>query len=133
MVCVYCSNETYVVNSRHQKKLNQVWRRRQCRHCQAVFTTLETLSTTQALRVTKNQQLEPFSRDKLLFSVHDSLRHRPTALTDASALTDTILSRLYSQFDEATISPEHIIQTVYTVLSNFDAAAATHYQAFHPI
>lgn len=131
MVCIYCSSRTQVTNSRHQKQLNRVWRRRQCLSCHAVFTTLEGVDTIQAFRVSKQKRMEPFSRDKLLLSIHDSLRHRKTAATDATALTNTILSRLQNQLSDAVVAPEQIIQATLETLSNFDSAAASHYRAFH--
>lgn len=132
MVCVYCKSTTQVVNSRHQKRSNQIWRRRRCSSCQAVFTTLEAADTEQAFRVAKQNHLEPFSRDKLLLTIHDSLRHRKTAQTDATALTDTVLGKLYPQFTNGVIEPKKITEITLGVLKNFDQAAATHYQAFHP-
>ena len=131
MVCVYCESRTQVINSRHQKRTNNVWRRRQCVSCRAIFTTLEGTDTGQAFRVVKLNKLEPFSRDKLLLSIHDSLRHRKTAVSDASALTNTILSRLHAQLVDAVIAPEQIAQTSLDVLNKFDSVAATHYRAFH--
>jgi transcriptional regulator NrdR family protein len=85
----------------------------------------------QAFSVTSQDHLEPFSRDKLLLSIHDSLKHRKTATNDASALTSTILSSLRNQLSDAIIPTEQIAQAAYEVLSNFDTAAASHYQAFH--
>jgi len=133
MVCIYCGNPTSVVNSRHQKKANQVWRRRKCAVCQAIFTTLEGVDATQALRVHKDTHFEPFSRDTLLLSIYDSLRHRKTAVTDATALTGTVLSRLYPLIQDATLEKDAIAEITTAILDNFDKAAATHYQAFHPV
>lgn len=95
MVCIYCNSETQVHNSRHQKRANQVWRRRKCLGCQAIFTTLEAVDTSQALSLRRKTHLQPFSRDTLLLSIYDSLRHRPTAVNDASALTATAIGLLY--------------------------------------
>jgi transcriptional repressor NrdR len=133
MVCVYCGSTTRTVNSRHQKRLNQVWRRRRCTECGAIFTTLEAVDTNLALGLRSGTHFEPFSRDKLLLSVHDSLKHRKTALEDALALTGTIMSRLYPHVQDASLSREILIKTALDVLTHFDKAAATHYQAFHPI
>jgi transcriptional repressor NrdR len=132
MVCIYCGGETRVVNSRHQKKANQVWRRRQCLVCKAIFTTLEAVDATQALRVQDNKRFEPFSRDKLLLSIYDSLRHRKTATADATALTNTILSQLYPQIENALLERDGIVEISAAVLERFDKAAATSYRAFHP-
>jgi transcriptional repressor NrdR len=132
MVCVYCSSETQVINSRHQKKANQVWRRRKCLQCGAIFTTIEATDTTQALRLRRKTRLEPFSRDTLLLSVYDSLKHRRTASTDATGLTTTILGLLYPLATETVIERDVVVELVTQVLKRFDKAAAVHYQAFHP-
>ncbi len=77
--------------------------------------------------------LEPFSRDKLLLSVYDSLRHRKTALSDAEGVTNTILGTLYKQLTDAVVDRDRVVRIVYVTLSRFDKVAATHYQAFHPL
>lgn len=132
MVCVYCGSDTQVINSRHQKRLNHVWRRRKCRFCKAIFTTTETADTTSALRVRTTGSLEPFLRDNLLMSVYDSLRHRKTALTDATELTATILSNVYDLADNGVVDREAIVTVTTAVLERFDKVAAVHYKAFHP-
>lgn len=132
MVCIYCAHDTSVINSRHQKRLNQVWRRRKCSACGAVFTTTESIDLSGALRVRRVAALEPFSRDTLLFSVYDSLKHRKSAIQDATALTSTIIATLHP-LAEATVVDRDVITTVTTsILERFDKIAATHYAAFHP-
>ena len=133
MVCIYCSAETQVINSRHQKKANQVWRRRRCLSCRAVFTTNEVTDPTQALRIRRKTQLEPFSRDTMLLSIYDSLKHRKTASSDASGLTATVMSMLYPLAVDTVLDREVVIELVGQVLARFDKAAAVHYQAFHQI
>ena len=130
--CIYCSSDTKVTNSRLQKRLNHVWRRRKCLSCGAIFSTTESFNTSQALSVQKKHRLEPFSRDTLLMSVYDSLRHRKTALEDAAALTTTIVSLLTSMATDAVLERDVIVTVTITVLERFDRAAATSYQAFHP-
>ncbi len=131
MVCIYCASGTQVINSRHQKRSNQVWRRRQCRGCASVFTTEETVDFTKSIVVgTPSGSYEPFERDKLLLSVYDALRHRNTAQTDATALTVTIVGKL-TAIHVATITSTTIATTAHEVLRRFDSAAAVHYKAFH--
>lgn len=132
MVCIYCQSDTQVVNSRHQKRQNQVWRRRKCIHCQAVFTTLEAVDFSQAVTVVRNQTYEPFSRDTLLLSVYDSLKHRKTASSDATALVTTIIGQLVAFIETAQLTREQIVAVTSEVLERFDGVAATHYRAFHP-
>src|SRR5690348_1875861 len=97
MVCIYCGNKTDVINSRPQKRHNKVWRRRRCTKCEAVFTTTEAAALAESLRVARKAKpntLQPFLRDKLFLSIYKSCQHRPDAIQDASALTDTVVSRL---------------------------------------
>ena len=134
MVCIYCGSETKVPNSRHQKRTNSVWRRRRCLLCKAVFSTIETAESSSTLRVRMpNGSLQPFLRDNLLISVYDSLRHRKSALQDATGLTATIVSNVYSIADNAIIDREAVVTVSLAVLERFDPVAATHYKAFHPL
>lgn len=133
MVCIYCQHDTNVVNSRLQKKLNQVWRRRGCNNCGSVFTTHETANLLTALAVTYKNTYQPFSRDKLFLSINDSLKHRKTALRDATALTDTIISKLYACTASGSLDKSQIVSTVHSVLNRFDKTAATFYEAYHPV
>ena len=134
MVCVYCGTDTDVINSRPQKRRNSVWRRRHCDNCQAVFTTIEQADLSGALRIQRNTKaFEPFVRDKLFLSIYKSCSHRPTAISDASALTTTVISRLMASTPPSTaINPITIVNIATVVLQRFDKSAAVHYAAFHP-
>lgn len=131
MVCVYCGNKTAVINSRHRQNGLEVWRRRTCSVCKAVFTTLEQIDSGLALMVKKSSQYQPFLRDKLFLSIYDSLKHRKTALADATALTDTSWSKLVPAFVDGKIERGDIVEIVIPILKRFDHIAATHYTAFH--
>jgi transcriptional repressor NrdR len=132
MVCVHCGSNTRVTNSRHQKRLNQIWRRRLCKTCGAVFTTEETASYNRSWVVlSPSGALIPFSRDKLLLSLHRSLQHRPEALSDASALADTVIKKLLTIVNDGRLETQRIRTTVQVALNRFDQAASTHYAAFH--
>lgn len=133
MVCIYCSGPTSVVNSRFQKKLNQIWRRRSCGECGAIFTTEERPLTDNSLLVVDRSRSEPFSREILFLSLYASLKHRKTAITDAVAVTDTVWSKLLPQIEGASLQRTDIVQASASVLRRFDKAAAMSYQAFHPI
>lgn len=134
MVCIYCGGKTRVNNSRHQKKSNQVWRRRECLECESIITTQEQIEpTTSLLFVKSTNKTEPFSRDILLFSVYDSLKHRKTAMRDATALTNTIWSKILKHINNASIKRESVIKETTKVLSRFDKASAVQYSAYHPL
>jgi transcriptional repressor NrdR len=132
MVCIQCGGETAVTNSRHQKRLNQVWRRRHCKSCGAIFTTEESASYGGSWTVQGHSgTLSPFSRDKLLLSLHRSLQHRKSALNDASALADTVIKKLSGLAKEGRLESQQIKQAAQVALNRFDKAASVHYAAFH--
>jgi transcriptional repressor NrdR len=132
MVCVYCHSNTQVINSRPQHRLQQVWRRRSCTSCGAVFTTHEAidLSTSIVVRSHTGRPI-PFNRDKLFISIYRAVGHRKQSLEDASALTATIIAKLLHNAASARLLPDDIKKTSLTVLSHFDKAAAVQYQAYH--
>ncbi len=132
MVCVHCGSSTGVINSRHQRRSNAVWRRRQCAGCRAVFTTREATDYSAAWAVRGRQGgLRPFSRDKLLLSLHRSCQHRTDALKEAGGLAETVISKLADQASDGVIETRAIIQVTQVALNRFDKAASVHYRAFH--
>jgi len=92
MTCIYCAGKTQVINSRHQKRPNQVWRRRKCATCGNVWSTIEAVNYALALAVRQPAgNIEAFLREKLFISIYESCKHRPNALEDAEALTGTVI------------------------------------------
>lgn len=79
------------------------------------------------------QPLEAFSRDKLFISIYDSLRHRKSALSDAEALTVTIITKLRGVLQNGVLNSDQLITVTNETLENFDKTAATVYRAYHPI
>jgi len=132
MICIHCDGDTKVTNSRLRKRSNQVWRRRQCLRCKAVFTTDETVHYETAWTVKdKTGSYQPFMPDKLLLSLYRSLQHRSTALSDATELSQTIIKKLRPEFVDSCIESYSIAQTAQVALNRFDKAASTHYDAYH--
>lgn len=132
MVCLYCSGKTQVVNSRHQKRLAQVWRRRSCIRCGAIFTTTEHIDLSSSLSVRYTQgHLRPFNRDKLYVSVLRACGHRKQGVQDAAALTATIIASICRESSGPVITTAQIITPALQALQRFDAAAGVHYRAYH--
>lgn len=71
-----------------------------------------------------------FNRDVLFLSLYESLRHRNTAVKDAAALTNTVISHLHAA--GGVLEVNEIISQCKNALARFDNAAYVHYQAFHP-
>jgi len=97
-----------------------------------VFTTHEKADLATSSVVMKDPaKLEPLNRDKLFVSVYESCRHRPSALADAGALTDTILGQiLKTQSDTGVITLHNLTDITLQILQNFDSVAATYYRAY---
>lgn len=134
MDCYICGNDTKVVNSRSQARLNQVWRRRLCDNCKYIFTTIEKIDLERSMTVkTDSDTISPFMREKLLISINDSLGHREDHVSEAVALTDTVISKLQNKYKNSLISSVGIIETTQEVLKNFDNTAVVHYSAYHKI
>lgn len=133
MVCIYCAGQTRVTNSRLQKRQNQVWRRRNCQECDAMFTTLEAADLFSAVVATKDRQQQPFSRDTLFISIYEACRHRKSAVNDAAGLTNTVLQHLYPLIQDAALQISDIVRVTTQVLTRYDKAAAVQYAAYHPL
>lgn len=137
MVCIYCGGKTKVVNSRHQRKTNTTWRRRECRNCGGVFTSQEVMKLEGAVLVRSANPsqavVQPFSRDILWLSIYEALGHRKQPLRDATGLTDTIISKLLPRIQHAQLTTGDVKAVATEVLKRFDKAAATYYLAYHPL
>lgn len=132
MVCMYCTGTTQVVNSRHQKQQNAVWRRRRCISCNAVFTTHEAPYYPASLALQMpDGTLRPFKKERLFLSILHSCQHRPTALDDAIALTDTTTKQLLATIAFGKTEAATLVKLTHNILQNFDHAAAVQYAAYH--
>lgn len=132
MICPYCASDTKVTNSRSSTKYVTVWRRRQCKSCFNVWTTRESVDLSSSHRVSRNNEIEPFYRDKLFLSIKDSLQHRKSNLEDATALTDTVLGLVLS-LNNALIRSHELALMVSDTLNRFDPIASDVYRAKHSI
>lgn len=134
MNCIYCGSDTKVTNSRSRKLDKSVWRRRQCKSCVAQFTTNETADYLSSLVVrTSKNSLIPFSRDKLFISIFKALGHRNDALSCATDLTNTIISKTIRNSDlkDGCINHTALASVSYIVLKRFDNLASHTYKAYH--
>ena len=78
MRCPFCGHEdTQVKDSRPTEENTAIRRRRFCPHCSARFTTFERVQLRELTVLKKNNQREPFDRDKLARSMMIALRKRP--------------------------------------------------------
>lgn len=133
MVCTQCGAETVVANSRHQKRSNQVWRRRRCPSCQLILTTQEKVDYHLSWVVwdISDGSFVPFARDKLFLSLYSCLQHREKPRQDATELTETVINKIPTLMMEQTIGRNDIARVAAVVLNRFDKLASAQYLARH--
>ena len=132
MVCVYCGHETMVTNSRRQKRNNQVWRRRKCVVCKAVFTTHEAVDLPSALLVQSGTSTKPFLPDLLFTEVLLALQDRTNCYVDAREVTNTVIKQLLKLPESPLFTPQQISQAASKVLGRLDKRAQLRFVAEHP-
>ncbi len=130
MICLYCGGETRVVNSRQQKRNNQVWRRRKCKACGAVFTSHEAIDLSSALVVDSGRPT-PFISDMLFTEVLLALQDRKDCYLAAREVTSTAIKELLKLMDKPRIDPKQISQTTAKILKRLDRRAYLRYMAEH--
>jgi len=103
------------------------------------MTTHEATDLGATLRIANNKpakrasSLRPFDRDHLFISIYESCKHRPSAVSDAAALVQTVLAELRPKLQDGIVQRDELVTTTKTILQRFDTAAATMYQAYHPL
>src|SRR3990167_3416257 len=131
MNCIYCGGETEVTNSRAQKRSNQVWRRRHCKACGAVFTSHEAIDLSSALVVDCGRP-EPFTTDMLFTEILLALQERKDCYLAAREVTSTVIRELLKLPDKPRIEPKQISRAAAKVLKRLDKRAYLRYMAEHP-
>ncbi len=133
MNCINCFHEnTSVTNSRQHKKDSSVWRRRQCKKCLAIFTTLERPSTPRDLRVlnTNHNQSHPFNLSILTISIAQAFQHSPEeGRNHALDLAESVAAFIVTQHKQP--ATDDIAAATHDVLKRFDEIAALQYAASH--
>lgn len=134
MICINCSSETKVTNSRPHKKTPSVWRRRECKACGAVFTTSETVSdNSYSFRVKHpTEGLVTFSTPRLMLSIVSALSYRnsDTVADDSYWLALTVAQAIQATATDI-IPLEALVVQVHETVSYFDATAGIQYGARH--
>lgn len=128
MVCVYCGSKTKVTNSRRQKRNNQIWRRRQCLKCQAVFTSHEVIDLSGALLVDS----KPFIEDLLYSDLLLALKDRSDSHEAAREVTHTVVQELLKSPQKPQFTSSEISRVAGAILERLDRRAYFHFHADHP-
>ncbi len=123
MRCPFCGhNDTQVKDSRPTEDNSAIRRRRLCPNCGARFTTFERVQLRELTVLKRNDQKEPFERDKLLSSMRIALRKRPVEEDRIERVVNSIVRRLESS-GESEIRADTIGEMVMEALGQLDQVA----------
>ena len=123
MRCPFCgADDTQVKDSRPTDDRGAIRRRRFCGNCAARFTTFERVQLRELTVLKKNNQREPFERDKLARSIYVALRKRPVEPERIDQVVSKIVRELESQ-GESEISSEIVGEAVMEALRQLDDVA----------
>jgi len=132
MICIYCNGKTRVINSRPQKRNNQIWRRRRCLSCEAVFTTHEGVNLSSLLIVEAGSNPKPFLVDRLFTEVLLAMQDHKNCYESAREATSTIIAKLLNIPGKPVYDTKQISKTTAQVLKRLDRHAWLRYIAEHP-
>lgn len=129
MQCPFCSAKTKVYNSRRSHQATQTWRRRQCLSCSKAFTTREKVDFNGITTVRDGNDLQPYSRERLLLSIIKASQALSLAPEMPAELTDSIELKLQKahHFDIAELDSGTIAEITLEVLISFNANLALQY------
>ena len=135
MRCPKCDHpNTRVIDSRSKESENRVWRRRECEKCEKRFTTYESASLRLPKKVIKrDEQVEPFKKEKLLRSIQLAFRNRSDSNEEQlkqESLFEQVLSRI-SKHSNKSIDTETIAHWVKDALRQHDPTACILYASVH--
>ena len=123
MRCPFCSNEdSQVKDSRPTEDNTAIRRRRICDQCGSRFTTFERIQLRDLIVLKKNNQREPFDRDKMFRSLSLALRKRNVDQEKIEKIVNAIVRRLENS-GESEIKTSLIGEYIMEALSNLDQVA----------
>lgn len=123
MKCPFCSAEnTRVIDSRPADEGGSIRRRRQCDVCDRRFTTYEKIETMPLVVVKKDNNREPYDREKLERGVLSSCHKRPVSVEQITRLVDEVETSIFNM--EVREIPTNVIgELVMDKLKDVDAVA----------
>lgn len=122
MKCPYCGKEnTRVIDSRPTDD-SSIRRRRQCDECGKRFTTYEKVETLPLIVVKKDNNREPYDREKIVAGIVRSCHKRPISMTQINDMVDDIEGQIFNM-GEKEISTTTIGSIVMDKLKDLDEVA----------
>ncbi len=122
MKCPFCGKDnTKVIDSRPTED-SSIRRRRQCDECGKRFTTYEKVETMPVIVIKKDNNREPYDREKLVAGIVRSCHKRPVSLGQINAMVDEIETQIFNT-GEKEIPTTTIGMIVMDKLKNLDEVA----------
>lgn len=122
MKCPYCGKEnTRVIDSRPTDD-SSIRRRRQCDECGKRFTTYEKVETLPLIVVKKDNNREPYDREKIVAGIVRSCHKRPISMKQINDMVDDIEGQIFNM-GEKEISTTTIGSIVMDKLKDLDEVA----------
>ena len=122
MKCPYCGKEnTRVIDSRPTDD-SSIRRRRQCDECGKRFTTYEKVETLPLIVVKKDNNREPYDREKIVAGIDRSCHKRPISMKQINDMVDDIEGQIFNM-GEKEIPTTTIGSIVMDKLKDLDEVA----------
>ena len=122
MKCPYCGKEnTRVIDSRPTDD-SSIRRRRQCDECGKRFTTYEKVETLPLIVVKKDNNREPYDREKIVAGIVRLCHKRPISMKQINDMVDDIEGQIFNM-EEKEIPTTTIGSIVMDKLKDLDEVA----------
>ncbi|MEE0685990.1 MAG: transcriptional regulator NrdR [Lachnospiraceae bacterium] len=123
MKCPFCGKEnTKVIDSRPADDNSSIRRRRQCDVCGKRFTTYEKVETIPLIVIKKDDNREPYDREKIQGGIIRSCHKRPVSANQISEMIEEIENEIFSMEDKE-IASSVIGELVMDKLKDVDQVA----------
>ena len=114
MKCPYCGKEnTRVIDSRPTDD-SSIRRRRQCDECGKRFTTYEKVETLPLIVVKKDNNREPYDREKIVAGIVRSCHKRPISMKQINDMVDDIEGQIFNMDERETRKGKIIVSLSVT-------------------
>jgi len=121
--CPFCGKEnTKVIDSRPAEDNSSIRRRRQCDVCGKRFTTYEKVETIPLIVIKKDDNREPYDRDKIQAGIIRSCHKRPVSINQITQMVEEIETQIFN-LEEKEISSSVIGEIVMDKLKEVDQVA----------
>lgn len=123
MKCPFCGNEnSRVIDSRPSEDNTSIRRRRECDQCTKRFTTYEKIEAIPLVIIKKDNNREPYSREKIESGVFRSCHKRPVSIDEITDLVDDIETTIFN-YGKREIPSNVIGEIIMNKLKDLDPVA----------